>query len=307
MPSDVAAMRACIKGRICETRLLAEEACARLAPPAVRKRREFDANFPVAFVHLLAVKCQPPPDLVADIPGCRCNLRAGRRIERILMRPPSAGSTEGHPGRVRRAVRPPRSMPISSNAASLATPCVWVLLSVGDHGGGNAHLALYAVAGRAEGDRKMSETTIVVGVDGSPGARVALEFAVDEAVRRRSRLRVIAVVQLPEYGLTAVASLVPPAPDELVEDVRKAAQHQVDEVLAARTDITSGLPISVEARVGRPGEVLCGTAHSADLLVIGHRGRGSVASGLLGSVGLHCVLHASSTVTVVRRSSSEPG
>jgi nucleotide-binding universal stress UspA family protein len=69
----------------------------------------------------------------------------------------------------------------------------------------------------------MSATTVVVGVDDLPTARAALEFAVDEAVRRGSSLRVIAVVQLPEYGITSFANLVPPPPDELVEDVRKAS------------------------------------------------------------------------------------
>ncbi len=145
----------------------------------------------------------------------------------------------------------------------------------------------------------MVETTVVVGVDGSPGARAALEFAIDEAIRRHSRLRVITVVQLPEYGMTSLATLVPPPPDKLVEDVKTATQQHVDEVVDARTDNTSGPPISVEARAGRPAEVLCDAADRADLLIIGHRGRGSVASGLLGSVGLHCVLHASSPVTVV--------
>ena len=41
-------------------------------------------------------------------------------------------------------------------------------------------------------------------------------------------------------------------------------------------------------------------ARGADLLVIGHRGRGGAASALLGSVGLHCVLHAECPVTVIR-------
>jgi nucleotide-binding universal stress UspA family protein len=40
-------------------------------------------------------------------------------------------------------------------------------------------------------------------------------------------------------------------------------------------------------------------ARDADLLVVGHRGRGAVASALLGSVGLRCVLHSTCPVTVV--------
>ena len=52
----------------------------------------------------------------------------------------------------------------------------------------------------------MSETTAVVGVDDSPSSRAALEFAMDEAVRRCSRLQVIAVVQ---SSATAVAAQSP--------------------------------------------------------------------------------------------------
>jgi nucleotide-binding universal stress UspA family protein len=46
--------------------------------------------------------------------------------------------------------------------------------------------------------------------------------------------------------------------------------------------------------------VLIEQAQAADLLVVGHRGRGGLASALLGSVGLHCVLHAACPVIIVR-------
>jgi nucleotide-binding universal stress UspA family protein len=46
--------------------------------------------------------------------------------------------------------------------------------------------------------------------------------------------------------------------------------------------------------------VLVEASEGADLLVLGHRGRGALRSALLGSVGLHCVLHATCPVTVVR-------
>ena len=142
--------------------------------------------------------------------------------------------------------------------------------------------------------------TVVVGVDGSDGARAALEFAIDEAVRRQTGLRVIGVVQLPAYGITALAGLVPPPPAVLVEDVRVAVQQHVDDVVTARTELVGGVPITVQALAGKPGPVLCEAAGASDLLVVGHHGHDSVASGLLGSVGLHCVLHARCPVTVVR-------
>ena len=42
----------------------------------------------------------------------------------------------------------------------------------------------------------------------------------------------IAVVQLPA-GITAMAGFVPAPPDVLVEDVRKAVQQHVDDIVAA--------------------------------------------------------------------------
>ena len=145
----------------------------------------------------------------------------------------------------------------------------------------------------------MNQKSIVVGVDGSPGSRAALEFAMAEAARRGAALRVVTAVALPEYYATAYGAYIPPPTDEFVADMQAETQQFVDEVVAARSDLATGLLITVEAGAGR-------AARGAD------RGRrrgraarcrppwpGLVASRLLGSVGLHCVLHASCPITVV--------
>jgi hypothetical protein len=69
------------------------------------------------------------------------------------------------------------------------------------------------------------------------------------------------------------------------------------------------VPVEVRALGGPPGHVLVDQSRDADLLVVGHRGRGGFRSAVLGSVGLQCVLHASVPVTVVRlsRSPARPG
>jgi nucleotide-binding universal stress UspA family protein len=151
-----------------------------------------------------------------------------------------------------------------------------------------------------EEERGMNNNTVVVGVDGSPAARSALDFALEEAARRDAPLRVVAAVALPEFWASHYGELVPPPPSDIVAQARKDTQRFVDEVVAARGDATRGLSISVEVRAGRPGEVLVDAAEGAALLVVGHRGRGSMSSVLLGSVGLQCVLHATCPVTVVR-------
>lgn len=96
--------------------------------------------------------------------------------------------------------------------------------------------------------------TVVVGVDGTPGSRAAIEYALRDADRRKALLRVVAVARPPEYWAVAYGAPALPSLEEI----------------------------------------------KADLLVLGHRGRGAVRSALLGSVGLHCVLHAPCPVTVVR-------
>jgi nucleotide-binding universal stress UspA family protein len=78
-------------------------------------------------------------------------------------------------------------------------------------------------------------------------------------------------------------------------------------VLAARGEQAREVSITVEARAGHPGEVLVDAAKDAELLVVGHRGRGSVRSVLLGSVGLFCVLHAECPITIVPPRGAEVG
>ena len=58
--------------------------------------------------------------------------------------------------------------------------------------------------------------TVVVGVDGSPESRAAIEFAMREATRRQTSLRVIAAAQLPEYWTIAYGSADLPAPEQVL-------------------------------------------------------------------------------------------
>lgn len=143
-------------------------------------------------------------------------------------------------------------------------------------------------------------STVVVGVDGSPGSRAALEHALEDAARRNGRLRVVAAAQLPEYWAMAYGMVAPPPQSEVLEQTRAAAQEMADDVATAHPALAAQVPITVEAMAGIPAKVLIEAAEGADILVIGHRGRGALTSAMLGSVGLQCVLHATCPVTVVR-------
>jgi nucleotide-binding universal stress UspA family protein len=141
--------------------------------------------------------------------------------------------------------------------------------------------------------------TIVVGVDGSDCSRAALEFALDEAVLRGAGVRVVAAAPEADYWATSYG-LSPSLLDEITADLEKSAQAMVDEVVRRRGDVVAEVPVSVSVLGGAPGRVLVDQSRDADMLVVGHRGRGGIRSAVLGSVGLQCVLHATVPVMVIR-------
>lgn len=142
--------------------------------------------------------------------------------------------------------------------------------------------------------------TVVVGVDGSAGARAALAEAMRSAARRGARLHVIAVYEPPEWRL-GPAFMVPLPSRAEIEDSLLAGTRDMITAVAYELggEGLSRPEVDVEARPGRPAEVLVEAARDADELVVGHRGRGAVGSALLGSVGWGCVLHAPCPVRVV--------
>jgi nucleotide-binding universal stress UspA family protein len=164
----------------------------------------------------------------------------------------------------------------------------------------------------SEEEQMSDEGMIVVGVDGSDPSRTALEFALEEAARRTARVRAVIAFHPPEswptvYGMAPIMA-VPPSRQELAE----AAERTIEQTVAEATARVAGRApaVDVEVRVvpGAAAQVLVDQAADADLLVVGHRGRGGFASACLGSVGLQCVLHARCPVTVVRPSTtSTPG
>lgn len=136
---------------------------------------------------------------------------------------------------------------------------------------------------------------VVVGVDGSAGSDAALAFALEEAVLRDLRLRIVCAWELAalEY---AGAAFVPSA-----ELANQAEQHSRDVLAAAVAALTAQGFDRVEALSveGHPARVLIEQTRDARLLVIGTRGRGGFSSLLLGSVSQVVSHHAPCPVTIV--------
>jgi nucleotide-binding universal stress UspA family protein len=136
----------------------------------------------------------------------------------------------------------------------------------------------------------MHPHSVVVGVDGSPGSDAALEWAVDEASRRRLPLHLVHATNV-DY-LVAAAMLnpadAPPPVDDLVAGAR-------DKVLAGTPD----LRVTAEASTGAAAHDLVRRSEGAECVVVGAEGKSAVR-GALGSVSLQVAMHAKCPVVVVR-------
>jgi nucleotide-binding universal stress UspA family protein len=137
---------------------------------------------------------------------------------------------------------------------------------------------------------------ILIGVDGSHAADVACELVASRTWPAGT-------------GVTLVGALVPVVdfvgPPALAGDVASVLDGTaLGLVLEERAEALRRAGLSVETRVeiGRPEELLIERAAAtfADLIVVGSRGLGPVASAIRGSVSVHLVDHAGCPVLVAR-------
>ena len=149
-------------------------------------------------------------------------------------------------------------------------------------------------------DMSVVHGSVVVGVDGSEAAAAALDWAVRQAALEGRPLSVVHACGVPgamqdfedivanERGLKSVG--------------RSIAREAVRD--ARLTDPTIGVESVVT--MGHPETVLVEASESADLLVVGARGRGTVASALLGSVSATVARESHCPVVVVRELDEPP-
>ncbi|MEU1036688.1 universal stress protein [Streptomyces mirabilis] len=126
---------------------------------------------------------------------------------------------------------------------------------------------------------------IVLAVDGSPGGEKAIEFAFAEAALRGAEILAVHA-WLPDY--------VPPGTGP------ESAERLLAQVLAGRTERYPDVTVRHEVLSGETREALIETSKTAQLMVVGARGRGGFAGLLLGSVSQALLHHAHCPVTVVR-------
>ncbi len=138
---------------------------------------------------------------------------------------------------------------------------------------------------------------IVAGIDDSPVSRLVVDKALEQARWRQTDLKLVHVFHLPMVYTEATINW-----SEVAEAQRTAVWASVEEHLA-------NSEVSVE-RVdleGYPPDMLVSYAAEVDasLLVVGTRGRGGVASLILGSTSQRAIHLAACDVLVVKEVESE--
>lgn len=138
---------------------------------------------------------------------------------------------------------------------------------------------------------------MVVGIDGSPCSTKALQWA-EAHVDRFGLIQPVSVWQTPWWAFspTAFGPTTSPSERAFRTETEKVASEVASQSLS-RIDPTKILePLTVH---GLTGPTLVTIGETASLIVVGTRGRGGLAAGVLGSVSLHCVNHAKVPVVVV--------
>ena len=142
--------------------------------------------------------------------------------------------------------------------------------------------------------------SVVVGVDGSDHADRAIVWASRQAVLEHRPLTLLHGFN--PVGRTTVGALELEGTDqsELLHVLRQAARTMLDDGLALARKTEPGLEVHAVLVDGDARQSLVDASHTARLVVLGSRGRGSVSGLLLGSVSV-AVAQLATCPTVVCR------
>jgi nucleotide-binding universal stress UspA family protein len=161
-----------------------------------------------------------------------------------------------------------------------------------------AHCPVVVVRGEASSALAPGpDRPVVLGVDGSPGAARALQFAASAAARAHAPLKVLAAWTPPEVADDGFAVI---AHQELVEATQQTARDRAHEAVDAVRLLAPGVVVQ-DLVVQQPARrALAEASRGAGLVVVGARGHGALTGLFLGSVS-HAVIHsAACPVAVVR-------
>ncbi|MGV0738500.1 universal stress protein [Mycobacterium syngnathidarum] len=134
---------------------------------------------------------------------------------------------------------------------------------------------------------------VVVGVDGSRASELATEIAFDEASRRGVELVVVHTWTDLNFEF----------PDVRWEDLSAEAERALAEQLAGWCERYPDVAVRRVVMPDKPARQLLAQAETAQLVVVGNRGRGGFTGLLLGSVSSAVVNSSTAPVIVARQTS----
>lgn len=135
---------------------------------------------------------------------------------------------------------------------------------------------------------------IVVGTDGSAASISAVAWAAGEAAVHGASLEVVHTWSIP-----AIGDPVSMMPIQLPLDVMEREAQTVCDAAVAAARAAGAVSVSGTVHRGSAAEHLVAASKSADLVVVGSRGRGGFVGLLLGSVAQQVASHAACPVVVV--------
>lgn len=144
--------------------------------------------------------------------------------------------------------------------------------------------------------RVHDKPTVVVGVDGSKASAKAIDFAFDQAEALGATLVAVHAWATPVLTGDGGEPTRELNEQDAAQDGRRLVAESIAGALADHPDVRS------ETRVvaGHPAPALVLASESAELIVVGSRGRGGFAGLLLGSVSQNVLHHAYCPVAIVR-------
>ncbi|HUB36480.1 MAG TPA: universal stress protein [Solirubrobacteraceae bacterium] len=167
-----------------------------------------------------------------------------------------------------------------------------VLLGDDTRGALNGAPCAVAVATRGYAEHPHPIATVGVGYDGSPESDIALAKARELAAGNRSLVRVLEVVNIPNYAFTGFGA---PALGESIEMMISEADDRL-----AKLEGVEG-----RAVYGISGEELAAFGDEVQLLVVGSRGYGPMKRLIVGSTSDYLQRHARCSLLVLPRAAAE--
>ncbi|MEV6430423.1 universal stress protein [Nocardia sp. NPDC051463] len=149
---------------------------------------------------------------------------------------------------------------------------------------------------------RLAPAAVVVGIDGSEAADLAVRWAAETASQRHRRLRIVRALDL--TAAAAVFGAYDVIEPPVLDAIRRLGADQVFAARRLALEVDPDLDVETEVSEANPARLLIDRSRTAHLLVIGAAGEGGTLSHL-GSTLLAVAAHGHGAVVVVRDTGTE--